>query len=426
MNILVITLNAWNVTNSTGNTMSNLFSELSDADEIANIYCRDEAIDNTICEHYFKITENDIIRNVFTPNQCGKIVQKEESSRNLKLNILTKGSKVGATIYRHRSTTLMLLREMIWALPVWKNKKLKNFLSEFSPDCIYMHGHHNLYMHKLLQFCACETNAKTVLYWGDDMYGRKSMIPLNYLYESMLRRAFRKSISNASLLFGGSIKLCEEYTGIFKKPFIPFFKECKKVQYDKEKKTGNPITIVYAGNLLYGREKMMVELVKALYRINSKNLIRQYQLKIFSNTSPTQESLQYLNKEKVCDFMGRKPYSEVCEAMDNADLALFIESFRKKDTLSTRLSFSTKIIDCMQSTAGILAIGPKEIASIEYIAKSDIGIVISSLSEIDTILEDVANHPDIIQEKNKVKVKFAKEFHTNTSARALDEIRKIF
>ncbi len=50
-----------NSSNSTGNTISNLFSEISENDEVANIYCRNEAINNTICKRYFKVTENDIL-----------------------------------------------------------------------------------------------------------------------------------------------------------------------------------------------------------------------------------------------------------------------------------------------------------------------------------------------------------------------------
>ena len=119
---------------------------------------------------------------------------------------------------------------------------------------------------------------------------------------------------------------------------------------------GNPITIVYAGNLLFGREQMMVEFAKALESVNTKGLSHQFLLKVFSNTNPFPESLGVLDDKKNSLFMGCKPYSEVCEEMDKSELVLFIESFDKKNIQMTRLSFSTKIIDCMDSGCAVMAI----------------------------------------------------------------------
>ena len=425
MRILVITLNAWNNANSTGNTISNLFSSLSLNDKIANIYCRNEAINNTICENYFKITENDIIKNLFGSNRCGMVVKPHHGTQlSAGTNILA-NNKRGDFLRRHRPTFLLLLRELIWYLHVWKNDNLDKFLKDFAPDVLYMHGHNNLYMHRLLDYCAKKTGAKIVLFWGDDMYGRKSKAPLGYIYESFLRRRYRKSISQASLLFGGSLKLCDEYNEIFKKKFTPFFKECKYVRDDKNKPVRNSITIVYAGNLLFGREQMIVKLVESIAKVNDKKIKHQFILKVFSNTNPSEKSLAILNDKTNCFFMGCKPYSEVCEEMDNSDMVLFIESFDKKNIQSTRLSFSTKIIDCMQSAAGILAIGPEEIASIDYLMRNKLGYIITDISKIEERLSYLAEFPYIIKEYNKNKVEFAKKYHTNTSMYALDKIRNI-
>lgn len=424
MKILVLTLNAWNNSNSTGNTVSNLFSELSKDDEIANIYCRNEAINNTICKRYYKVTENDILHHLLSPKFCGKIIEGIPKNSSQKETNILSNHKCGNFLRKYRFTSLLILRELIWLIPVWMNSNLDRFLNNFAPDIIYMHGHSNLYMHRLLDYCARKTGAKIVMYWGDDMYGRKTRAPLGYLYETFLRKRYRKSIRQSSLLFGGSLKLCDEYSEIFGKKFIPFFKECKQVCYDDRKKVGNPITIVYAGNLLFGRELMIVNLVKDIAKVNTKELNRQLLLKIYSNTSPSEESLVVLDDKKNSCFMGCKPYKEVCEEMDKSDLVLFIESFEKKCIKSTRLSFSTKIIDCMQSTAGIIAIGPQEIASMDYIIRNNLGYIISDLTQVEDRLTYLVEHPEIIQENNKHKVEYAQAYHTNTSVKALNEIRK--
>ena len=79
----------------------------------------------------------------------------------------------------------------------------------------------------------------------------------------------------------------------------------------------------------------------------------------------------------------------------------------------------------MQSTAGILAIGPKEIASIDYILKNGLGYTITSIDDIETKMAYLAEHSGVINLMNKKKVDFAKKYHTNTSAKALAEIRRL-
>ena len=423
MRVLVITLNAWNNANSTGNTITNLFSSLSRQDEVANIYCRNEKISNSICKRYFRITEQDIVCHLLSANKCGNLVDNIGKHKQ-ETGVETK-NKLGIFLRKHRYTFLLLLRELIWCVPVWKNRKLENYLIDFAPDVIYMHGHNNLYMHRLLDYCAKKTCAKIVLYWGDDMYGRKLRTPLGYFYETLLRKRYRKSIQKASLLFGGSLMLCEEYSTLFCKKFVPFFKECRYLEPGVEKKIGNCITIVYAGNLLFGREQMMIDFIKSIEKVNTKKLPHKFILKIFSNTNLSDETMRILDDKENSCFMGCKPYLEVCEEMDRSELVLFIESFEKQSIMLTRLSFSTKIIDCMQSTAGILAIGPKEIASIDYLSRNNLGYIISELSEIENKLEYLANHPEIIQENNRHKFEYAKKYHTNTSIKALNEIRNI-
>ncbi len=76
-----------------------------------------------------------------------------------------------------------------------KNCRLNNFLTDFAPDVIYIAWSQHLYMHKLLDYCAKVTGAKTALFWGDDMYGRKSHAPLGYIYETMLEAAIANQLS---------------------------------------------------------------------------------------------------------------------------------------------------------------------------------------------------------------------------------------
>ena len=100
MRILVLSLNAWNLSNSTGNTISNLFRGLEDTDEVANIYCRNEAINNTICKKYFRVTEGDIIRCLLTLKSCGTVISYENAGKDKEIH------SQGGTNYEKKFTIL--------------------------------------------------------------------------------------------------------------------------------------------------------------------------------------------------------------------------------------------------------------------------------------------------------------------------------
>lgn len=425
MKVLVITLNAWNDTGSTGNTISNIFSH-ADNIEFANLYCRNEKINNRICKKYFRLTEDQII-NGLIGKQVGIPFELNEWSVLEKggYNPLNNG-KLGNFLRKYRPNSLMFLREVIWCLPNWKNFQLKKWLHEFNPDIIYMHGHANIYMHRIMEYCKIVTGAKVVLFFGDDMYGRKNKWPIGYCYETLYRHRLFRSIQLASLLFGGSIKLCKEYGSIFNRDFIPMFKQCNLSKLKSKTDTNTPLQIVYAGNLLFGREKTMCDFLQILKKVNEKYKKVKIQLLIYSNTQPSSENIQKLDDRHNSFFMGCKPYSEVCKALNDADMSLFLESFEQENIRKTRLSFSTKIIDCMQSDSAMLAIGPDNIASMEYIIENGIGLTATSLDATFSLLDSVVSAPQLILESIAQKTNFARKNHSATSKQYIEQIKKCY
>ena len=85
MNILTISLNAWNDTQATGNTFSNFFKNNDEDLVFSNIYCRNEPYDNHICTNYYRVTESDIVNCIKNGNlECGNIIHTLGSSESLK------------------------------------------------------------------------------------------------------------------------------------------------------------------------------------------------------------------------------------------------------------------------------------------------------------------------------------------------------
>lgn len=410
--ILTISLNAWNDMMPTGNTFSNLFSGIP-SENISNIYCRNERIANDVCRHYFCVTEADIFRNLFTKERCGR--QVEPARQN---GVSTAASTAPSRIknqckrlfQKFRPTVLLFIRELIWDTCVWKNKKLCGFVKQFNPDIIYMHAHYNLYMHRVLSYCEKLANAKVAVFFGDDMYSYKSRYPFQLVYQAMLRKRLRKTVAHASVLFGATKQLCDEYEEIFDRHFVALYKSCSLPEAFHKTGYNTPLRFIYAGNMLYGRDQVLLSLRNAIADSNAANSLK-CQLEIFSATIIDQKTAERLNDGQHSFLIGVRPYAEVCEVMSKADVVLHVESWEKKQMKKTRLSFSTKIIDCMQSGSALFAIGPDGIASIRYILDSRCAFCATSENEIPNTIQEIVRTPDLVLDYAKRMRKYAQVYH---------------
>ena len=110
-------------------------------------------------------------------------------------------------------------------------------------------------------------------------------------------------------------------------------------------------------------------------------------------------------------YKGRQDYSFIKEQLAQADIVLHVESFENSQILKTKYSFSTKIIDGLQSGSVLLAIGPKEVASIRYIQKIPGTYVISDIEKINQELDSVfGNSHEYVDRAEKIR-QYAEEYH---------------
>lgn len=105
-----------------------------------------------------------------------------------------------------------------------------------------------------------------------------------------------------------------------------------------------------------------------------------------------------LNVNGCSCIRGGIPQSQVFMEQENSDILVFIESFENR---TARLSFSTKITDYLSSNRCILAIGPKDISSIEYFIQQDSALVCTTPLEVETILNKLKDCPELIEQYAK-------------------------
>ena len=384
--ILILTRSSWNEDNSSGNTLSNVFTNLDF--EYSSVYCREELPKNNICNNYFNITEKQILSSFFGirgKSIVGKRVGETYSEK------LLDTAKVEASFYakarNYKFTILLWIREMIWLLGFGSLKyNLYNFLEKQKPDIIYFPVSDSIYMFKLLKIIQSYTNAKSVIIVGDDRIVNtkppfcRILKRINYYF---LRKNIESVISNADKIYANNEYLAIEYKKLFGKEIGIIRKAIDTASICGVRKLGkqkDSVNLIYAGNIIYNRYKSLAIMARVLDEINGNNNF--YRLDIYTNNTLTTEMDKEFKGVNSVSFKEALPYNEINKKISEYDMAVHVESFDEDFIKQTKLSFSTKLIDFFEIGCAILAFGDKELASMRYLIDNTAAAYASDVVEL--------------------------------------------
>lgn len=402
MNILVLTGCSWDDTNSVGNTLSNWFFGWEDT-KISTIYCREEKPNNACCDSYFRVSPTNIIKNLLTYRKIGVQFEKEQ------LQFVSKSQKESELINSTRGKKVrqifIFLSEMLYSSKIWMNKKMKQFIQTQNPDICFSFAISDPFRYYLCKYVKKTLSIPLVLFVADDVYGAyrgdKGIVSRRN------KNRFEDMIKLADKVYGASEMMCEKYSKLFDIEVDPLYKGC--VLSTPKTFSNTPIRIAYAGNLFYGRGQTLGAIAKELDRINKEKGQVSAQLEIYTGTPITEELAGMLNVEGSSKIMGQKPYAEIVEILKTADIVLHVESFDKKQIDVVKYSFSTKIIDCLQSGSVLMVVGPKGIASVEYPRTIPGAIVIDDVSDVQHVLSSILSSREQLISRAQQTHAFASE-----------------
>jgi hypothetical protein len=401
MRILVISGVPWRDDNSMGNTCDNIFRQMGNA-VFASLYCKPGIPNSKRVGTYFQITEKQLFFNLVKRKSSGQRELKDFSGTEK--YIYNIGRMWGFNIFH-------LIRELLWKICNWRTIELSDFLIEFKPDVIFSFCRNSIYENDIIKYSKEITGAKLVLFFVDDVYSYSQRSPLYLAYKYFIRKKIRNMAKISDILYGITPKLCDEYREIFKKEIKLLYKVCEHINSVKST-TNIPLRITYTGNLFYGRWEVLALIAQAIKRINSKSI--KALLHIYTTGMTTLQMKSALNIEGASQLYGAIPYEQAKKVLQESDIVLHVESFKAREIRRTRLSFSTKIVDCMQSGSCLLAIGPEETASIKLLKEHGIAQIVSSNSEeyIENVLRMLIENPKFIRHTAGVMQQFALAHHS--------------
>lgn len=376
MRILAISRAPWRNDNSIGNTFTDLFQDIPNA-KIYSLCMREQPPQNDVAERHFYISEKQMVRRLLGKKS---LVGQENSPQSV-----DDGSEI--TVYdtakKYANTLLLVIREMLWSIGGWENEHICRYIDEVHPDILFFPVFGCYYPHKVLRYIHSMTDAKIVLFHADDNYSLKqySLSPFFWLYRFGLRKWVRRSVRIANLQYCISDVQKADYERAFDC-------ECKLLtkfadfsgEPPLKNKYGTPLQLVFTGNININRWKSLEILADVLERINDDGI--KAQLRIYTATPLTKSMKTALSRKETSFLMGSVPATEIPRIQSEADILVHAEGTDMKSRLAVRQSFSTKIVDYLKAARTIIAIGPKEAASIKHLLDNNCAIVAANKQEL--------------------------------------------
>lgn len=396
---LVTSIPAWS--KSTGyDSFSTLF-EGNGEHEIANLYMRAELPDSEVCSLYFRILEGKVVESVFRRNiTTGSYVIAQ--SGNDGSAELREEKKRYAYFSKNRNFIFLAGRELAWKMGNWKSDELKTFLDGYHPDILVFPIEGYIYFNRINEFIInyCKPKRVIGILW-DDNFTYKQSNKISYkIGRFFTRRSVKRLVKKCDEILAICPKMkkeCDSEFGInstiVTKPIMSLPSSLKPYT------PTTPLRLIYTGKLNIGRDKAIMAIVRALKIIN-QNGCKAY-IDIYTQTNLTNEQVELLAVYGTSFLKGVIPQNQVREEQAKSDILVFVEDIYDKHNKTARLSFSTKITDYLSQGRCILAIGPSDIASIEYFLEEKAAIVCNTEDAVLEALQNVIDSPELLTDYAK-------------------------
>lgn len=157
----------------------------------------------------------------------------------------------------------------------------------------------------------------------------------------------------------------------------------------KEERSG----IVYVGGLGVNRIEPLLELGRQISRAKPGG----YECIDVYSGDKNEHTLKLLVEENGIRFHGTADPEEVEKILGRAKFILHVEAFDSVSKVRTAYSLSTKIGESLRSGACILAYGPLDISSIEYLKENGAAVILKSAEEFGRKICELNQNPDLYE-----------------------------
>lgn len=403
MKVLVISHNPMSVRTSIGKTLVSLFSSF-EKDELCQLYINAGRPERDMCSSCYRITEKSVLKGIFTRRVYGGVVTGEDTP-------VVQNAPVSKKSSANRNKPYVdLLRDTMWALSPWYNKKVRRWVKEQQPTCIFVAIGSNKFLYNMALKISREFSLPLYTYVCDDFYTMKPPKELlGGLWSRLLRRKTRQLLGASS----GIVSICSEMSEVYQKEFgVPATTVMTGSNYAlvAEPRVSDSVdTFRYFGKVSLNRYKSLSAIGKVLDLINEeqgKNCI----LDIYCGAvSPQEERVLTQSKSiKLNDFISGQEFEDT---FFSSQVLVHIESFDEESVDRVRHSVSTKIADSLSCGIPLLAYGPGEVASMGHLLRNKCAFVATDEACLENVIRGLLKEKDLREEVARQALKTAREYH---------------
>ena len=382
--ILILTETPFRTDTNSGKTLSTMFQDIT-PNVLAQLYFNPQTPNIKMCHTFYSVHEKQLLASCFGLRRqvCGgEVAPQTETYHPPETNPIRFTKKKD-------KIPILFLREGLWSLSHWKNNTLKKWTDKVAPSCIFTILSDKPQTAKTACWLAKRYHCPIIIFVTDDYYHDpfNSNDPLRKLYFFMRQHAIAKMFRSASHMIGCSEAASAYFEKKFEIPattvFTPSGKEYFQLPLHSQEQ-GAPLRLRFFGNVSLERWKVLRKLGQVLQELNNNgtNAI----LEVYSNVEDP-EILQSLQIENGCVFKGWVSGASYLELLQSADIAVHVESFSEAMIRRTWMSVSTKIADYLGAGKCILAVGPRNVASIQHLEKA--AFVISDLQSLKLKMQEL-------------------------------------
>ena len=366
---------------SMGKTMDTYFSGW-DRDAIAQLYIQSEIPTDPLCVNYFRFTDPDALKSIVQRRRKGTVFT-EADVRPDRADPVEMGNLTGVYNYgRKRTPLIFLARDGMWRLSGWKHSGMLEWAKSFRPDVIFYASGDYAFSYRITRFLSEELGIPYVICCFDDFYlfnPNRDMF-LGKFRHNRFMKTVRETLDRAAKILTVNDTMAEVYGRTFgRKCGVVWTAGNMAEMPEAPDKQG----IVYLGDLGLGRNIQLSAIADAMRESGAPG-IPEY-LDVYSaETNP--DILEPVKSNPGIRFHGAIPGSQVREVIHRAKVVIHTESFDPVIRERVRYSLSTKISDCLASGTGMLAYGPAEAASMDYLIRNEAAFTATSPEELREVL----------------------------------------
>ena len=407
--ILIISNNPLSETQNNGKTLFSLFSGCN-AQNIAQIYFANSLPNSGKFSNFFRITDSEILSSYkHLKRATGQAVAKVDEAPANAAN-----TGVGNNYFSR------FAREIMWKIKSPDKTKMLEWVKNFAPNVIFFMAGDCVFAYDICEFVRKNTGAKLVTYITDDyVLPRQTLSPFFRLRRRMVKKKMQHCLDKSDLAITICEKMRRTYKEIFGKDSICYANNPSEEMARNDAKNCDILRLVYAGGLHLNRWMTLAALGRTIEKHN-ENSEKKCFLEIYSTDNVSDEIKKAINIKGACGLMGALSGAQTAQKLSECDVCVHVESFDREACERTRLSLSTKIPEYLYHCGCVLAIGPADIGSMEFLKGG--ALCVNGESEInETLIETLSDSEKREALKEKGRKKYA-EFKENNSAEKIMKI----